>query len=219
MGFGGIDFSGSSSLDNLGLGKTHKLDTNPGTLNPTYTNLVGNVAKTAKSYRAGLPGLQADKANAAVDTGRMQLARSYADADRGANARGMFFGGKRAGMRADAESQTAGDVASKIRQINLDTEDTASGLENTGIEAAYQMKNDQQYLYDQAYNEAMSRRQGEIDRRRGFGNNMGKAGGGMIGGLLGSSGSGGADGIFGKGILNKSKEDKTSASDVESRTK
>jgi hypothetical protein len=103
----------------------------------------------------------------------------------------MFYGGKRAGGRADAESQIAGDVASKIRGINLDTENTAQELENTGVEAAYQMKNDQQALFDQAYNEAMSRRKGEIDKRRGFGNTMGKTGTGMIGGLLGGLGGGG----------------------------
>jgi hypothetical protein len=199
----GIDFSGSSSLDNLGLGKTHKLNAPAETLNPTYTSLVGNVAKTAKSYRAGLPGLQADKANAAVDTGRMQLARSYADADRGANARGMFWGGKRAGMRSDAESQVAGDVASKIRQINLDTEDTASGLENTGIEAAYQMKNDQQSLYDQAYNQALSGRQAAIDKKRGWGNSMGKTGGGLVGGLLGGLGGGGKKDSDGGGAASR----------------
>lgn len=188
-----MDFFGGAA-DQLGLGKTHKLDTNPAVLDPNYTGLVNNVAKTARDYRKNLPGMLDQQKNIAQDSARMDLAREYNNADRSANARGLFYGGKRAGMRGQAESAVAGDLASNLRNINISGENTASGLENTAIEAAYGMKNDQQQIYDDAYNEALSRRQSEIDKRKGFGNTMGTAGGGLIGGLLGGMGSGGLTG-------------------------
>lgn len=188
MGFFG------EAADTIGAGKTHKLETNPAKLDPRYTNLVGNVTKTAKDYRTNMPSIIGQKTNALMDTSRLNLAKNYVDADRAANARGLFYGGKRAGMRSQAEGAEAQDLATKIRGVNVDVENTAQGLEDTGIEAAYGMQNDQQALYDQAYNEALSRRQSEIDKRSGILNKMGQVGPQLIGGLLGGKGGGSTNG-------------------------
>ena len=183
MGFFG------EAADTVGLGNTHKLATTPAKLDPRYTNLVGNVTKSALDYRKNMPNILGQKTNQALDNSRLSLAQRYTDADRAANARGMFYGGKRAGMRSQAENVEARDLASQIRGFNVDVENTAQGLEDTGIEAAYGMRSDQQALYDNAYNEALSRRQGEIDKRSGILNKMGQVGPQLIGGFLGSKGS------------------------------
>ena len=163
MGFFG------EALDTIGAGKTHKLGTNPAKLDPRYTNLVGNVTKSAKDFRTNIPNIVGQKTSALMDNSRMNLAKSYVDADRASNARGLFYGVKRA----------------------------AQGLEDTGIEAAYGMQADQQALYDQAYNEALSRRQSEIDKRSGILNKMGQVAPQLVGGLLGGKGGGSKGGSGG----------------------
>jgi len=178
----------------VGFGPTTKMGTNPQPMDPRYTSLVSNLGKSAKDYRTRMPAMVNDQVNIAKDTSRMDLAKAYVDADRGANRRGMLYGGVRAGMRANAESDASSGLASKIRGINIGQENSAQGQENTAIEAAQGMQSEQQQLYQNAYNEALSKREQEQKKKSGIFNQIGGGVGGMLGGMLGGGGGGGGFG-------------------------
>lgn len=154
-----------------------------------YQNLVAETSKSALNYEKNLPSLQDQNQNMLQDQSRMDLARAYTGADRQANQRGMFYGGKRAGLRGQAESGVANNLAQGIRSDNQGLIDTSQRMGDVGLESGMASRNTQQQLNNQAYDEALS------NRSRGtFLSNLGASAPKLIGGLLGK-----AKGGFGTG--------------------
>lgn len=178
-------------LNMVGQGKTKKAPKGEAVpVDPRYSRLVKSTTANARDYRATLPNVRQQQYNLAGDTTKYNLARDYKTADQGANRRGLFYGGMRAGARADAEGINAADLGEKIRGINVQTENNALDLENAAIESAFGLQEVQQGTYDDAYNEALSRRAKEMATNGGLVNAGGKALGGVIGGYAGQKDDG-----------------------------
>jgi len=169
--------------DYLGYGKEKAEVATPRQLDPRYKQMVDESTKMAQDYRTELPSIQSQNANIIADQGRRELAGNMANVDNSMNRRGMFYGGRRQGARAGAESNTAADVADKIQKSNLSAQQNLQDIEGNALEAGTNYQSQLQGTYDDAYNEALSRRQQRLDRQGGIFRGIGKA----VGGLLGSS--------------------------------
>lgn len=122
-----------------------------GALSPEYNSLVETAQRNADQYGAQLPGMQQRQYDIAADEGRLNLAKSLTGADRSANAHGMLYGQKHAGMRAQAESGMASNLAAQRRGINADTRQTSEDLESAALQAGLKRRSDLQALNNQNY--------------------------------------------------------------------
>jgi len=142
--------------------------------------LAKEASKSALDYQKNLPNLQEQNQNTLQDQARGDLARAYVNADQGANRRGMLYGGQRAGMRGQAETGVANDLANNIHAGNQRLINTSRDIGNLAMQSGINSRNTQQDLNNQAYDQALS------DRSRGsFMSNLGGFVPGLIGGLMG----------------------------------
>lgn len=149
----------------------------------SYNQLVNQTSKAALDYQKNIPSYQAQNQSILQDQARQDLVKAYVGADQSANQRGMFYGGKRAGLRADAETGIANNLAGNIRTSNQDILNDGQTMGNVALEGGMNLRNTQQGLNNQAYDQALS------DRSRGtFLGNLGASAPKLIGGLLGKSG-------------------------------
>lgn len=147
-----------------------------------YQDIVKRASSAAEDYQKNLPSLQAQNTGLLQNQARHELAKQYVNADRSANARGMFYGGKRAGLRGQAESSVAGNLADSIRAGNLGLINQGQAMGDTAIEGGIGLRDSIQELNNQAYNEALSKRS-----QGSFMGSLGGLAGTAVGGYLGGS--------------------------------
>ncbi len=114
-----------------------------------YQNLVKEANRSALDYQKNLPSYQDQQYGIANEQARAQLASSMLGADRASNQRGMFYGGQRAGMRSQAESNVAGNLAQQLRGINVGTQQQSQDIGNSAIESAMNLRDTQQQINTQ----------------------------------------------------------------------
>ena len=93
------------------------------------------------------------------------LASQMAQIDQGASGRGLLYSGLRDGAQANANSQYASEMANKRVQVNTEAEDQVMKMEDSAAQAGFAQQKAQDDAAKSAYDQAVLKRQGDLQTK------------------------------------------------------
>lgn len=140
--------------------------------------------KYAKDFREGIPEQERKMIGQLGKEASRGLYEGTQSIRQGASARGALYGGGRQAQEQKLRANVGGQLAAGSQKVKTGLLQTAKQLEDQAVQSGIDLRNQQQNLFDQAYQNAMA----EMQQEAGLWGNLLGAVGGVVGGVYGGPG-------------------------------